>query len=126
MACIARLLPALGLYVTRHLAALLPLLLEWSHAYDDDSAALALLLLQAVVQHAWPRMSVHAAVLRRTAGAVLTQAAVRGCIGQQQGSGADSGAADCLAEQRGLGQDSSGGSRRVAAAQGLLAVLDGL
>jgi hypothetical protein len=65
MGCLGRLLPCIGLYVLRHTAALLPLLLEWSHAYDEASAVTAVRLLECVVQQAWPRMGVHAGMIWR-------------------------------------------------------------
>lgn len=41
----------------------MPLLLEWTHAFDGDTAVVAVQLLSRKVQYAWPRMEVHAAVL---------------------------------------------------------------
>jgi hypothetical protein len=65
MGCLGRLLPCIGLYVLRHTAALMPLLLEWSHAYDEASAVAAVRLLGCAVQHAWPRIGVHAGMIWR-------------------------------------------------------------
>lgn len=73
MACMGRLLPRLGLYVVRHLAALMPLLLEWVHAYDEQSSVVALQLLALLVRCAWPRMGVHAGVVRRHVEQVIQQ-----------------------------------------------------
>lgn len=63
MGCVARLVPVVELYTVRHFAQLLPLLLEWTHGYDEASVVAALQVLACVVQHAWPRMGVHAGVL---------------------------------------------------------------
>jgi hypothetical protein len=84
MACVARLLPQLGLYVVRHLAALMPLLLEWTHAYDEQSSVVALQLLALLVKYAWPRMGVHAGVIRKHVGEVLAQEQVEEGPRQQQ------------------------------------------
>lgn len=73
MACLARLVPVLGLYTVRHFAALMPLLTEWVHAYDMDSSVVALQLLGLVVVCAWPRMGVHAKVLLQHVEAVMKQ-----------------------------------------------------
>jgi hypothetical protein len=63
MGCLARLLPCISLYVLRHTAALMPLLFEWSHAYDEASVLAAVRLLGSVVRHAWPRVGVHVALI---------------------------------------------------------------
>jgi hypothetical protein len=38
MSCLAMLLPQLGLYSVRHFSRLMPLLLEWTHAFDIGAA----------------------------------------------------------------------------------------
>jgi len=38
MSCLAMLLPRLGLYSVRHFSRLMPLLLEWTHAFDIGAA----------------------------------------------------------------------------------------
>lgn len=117
MACVARLVPRLGLYVVRHLAALMPLLLEWTHAYDERSSVVALQLLMLLVQHAWPRMGVHAEVLRKYVAELLRQERVeqggrQGGLSQQQQQ----------QRQQGDGLQGSGivSSRRYMAGQQLL------
>lgn len=127
MACVARLVPRLGLYVVRHLAALMPLLLEWVHAYDEESSVVALQMLCLLVQQAWPRMGVHAGVIRQHVEQVVRQEQVeqgtRAAAGQQHGKklqevgqsgrfGASTTAAVC--------------SRRTEAGQQLLRVLSSL
>jgi hypothetical protein len=84
LACVARLVPQIGLYTVRHLAALMPLLLEWVHAYDEPSSVVALQLLSLLVKFAWPRMGVHAGVIRKHVGEVLGQEAVEQGPRQQQ------------------------------------------
>lgn len=109
MACVARLVPQLGLYVVRHLAALMPLLLEWAHAYDEQSSVVALQLLALLVKYAWPRMGVHAGVIRKHVGEVMGQETVEQGPRQQQ-------------QQQGRGVS----SRRYRAGQQLLQLLDAL
>eukprot|EP00879_Flechtneria_rotunda_P005699 GHRR01006000.1.p1 GENE.GHRR01006000.1~~GHRR01006000.1.p1 ORF type:complete len:233 (+),score=74.52 GHRR01006000.1:144-842(+) len=63
LACVALLIPRLGLYILRYFAQLMPLLLEWAHAYDEKTVVVALWVLATVVQHAWPRIEAHAGVI---------------------------------------------------------------
>lgn len=120
MCCLARLVPRLGLYTVRHLAALMPLLLEWVHAYDKDSSVVALQLLGLLVQYTWPRMSVHVDVVRQHVQQALAQERVeRGHWGvvveeQQQRQQEEQG------DEAGAAVD----SRRYAAGAELLALLD--
>lgn len=63
LACLAKLLPCIGLYIVRYFAQLMPLLLEWTHAYDEGTVIVALQVLASVLRHAWPRMAAHADVI---------------------------------------------------------------
>jgi hypothetical protein len=99
MACLARLLPCVGLYVLRHMASLMPLLLEWSHAYDEASVLAAVQLLGCVVRHSWPRVGVHAALMWRHLVEVVRAAEERRWleVGRQEGD--QSNAVNSNAEQ---------------------------
>jgi hypothetical protein len=110
----------------------MPLLLEWVHAYDEGSSVVALQLLGLVVREGWPRMGVHAGVVREHVGEVLRQERVeqgewRRQVSlqqqqQQQGSGEGQ-------QQRTEGEGRGGrgvGSRRFVAARQLLQLLDSL
>lgn len=120
MACMGRLLPRLGLYVVRHLEALMPLLLEWVHAYDEQSSVVALQLLALLVRCAWPRMGVHAGVVRRHVGQVIQQELVE--------QGARTNKSHLVSQElRHEVQGGGGaGTRRVRAGQQLLQLLDTL
>lgn len=63
MACMAKLIPCLGLYIVRYLMQLMPLLLEWTHAYDQGTVVVALQVLGLVVKYAWPRMGSYSHIL---------------------------------------------------------------
>jgi hypothetical protein len=63
LACLAVLLPAVRLYVVKHLGRILPLLLEWLLLGSASSQAAAAEVLREVVRWSWPRMAVHAGVL---------------------------------------------------------------
>lgn len=123
MACVARLVPRLGLYVVRHLAALMPLLLEWVHAYDEESSVVALQLLCLLVQQAWPRMGVHAGVIRQHVEQVVRQEQVeqgtRAAAGQQHGAKQEVGQSGTF----GASPTAAICSRRIEAGQQLLRVL---
>lgn len=114
MACVARLVPRLRLYAVRHLAALMPLLLEWVHAFDAQSSVVALQLLGVLAEYAWPRMG----VIQQHVHEVLAQELV------EQGMRAGSG------EAAGVSKEVEGGavceSTRQQAAQQLLAALRGV
>ena len=120
MACVACLIPRLGLYVVRHLAALMPLLLDWTHAYDERSSVVAMQLLALLVQHAWPRMGVHAGVLRKHVQEVLRQERV------EQGGRQGSSSQQQQQQQDGEVQGVDVCSRRYQAGQQLLQLLDRL
>ena len=130
----ARLLPQLRLYVVRHLAALMPLLLEWVHAYDEGSSVVALQLLGLVVREGWPRMGVHAGVVREHVGEVLRQERVEQgewrrqvSLQQQQQQQQQQGSGEGQQRTEGEGRGGRGvGSRRFVAAQQLLQLLDSL
>jgi hypothetical protein len=125
MACLARLIPRLGLYVVRHFAALMPLLLEWTHAYDADSSVAALQVLEQLVRHAWPRMAVHAGVIQQHANEVLRQEQVEQGDWQQQQQQQQQQASCSVAAPVDVGRMGHV-SARCQAAQQLLQSLDGL
>lgn len=49
----------------RYFSRLMPLLLEWLHAFDHATALAALQTLHVIVKHTWPRVPPHAALLWR-------------------------------------------------------------
>eukprot|EP00775_Hariotina_reticulata_P010038 gene10038-10194_t len=63
MACLAQLLPRLGLYCVRHFSSLMPLLLEWTHAFNIGSAVVAVQVLGSLARFTWPRMPAHADII---------------------------------------------------------------
>ncbi|KAF6251398.1 hypothetical protein COO60DRAFT_621989 [Scenedesmus sp. NREL 46B-D3] len=126
MGCLGRLLPCVGLYVLRHTASLMPLLLEWSHACDKASVLAAVRLLGCLVRHAWPRVGAHAGVIWRHLVEVVRAAEERWWlkVGRQEGGtqgGAeapakDAGGADGRQDgSKGAGVDGFDGSVLVAA-----------
>jgi hypothetical protein len=54
---------AMGLASVRAFARLLPLLLEWVHAPDQDTRLAALAALHAVLSRTWPRLPAHASLI---------------------------------------------------------------
>jgi hypothetical protein len=104
----------------------MPLLLEWTHAYDAESSAVALQVLGQLVLHAWPRMVVHAGVVRQHAEEVLRQERVEQGDWQQQQQQQQQ------EQELGCGATGTGGvgradvSIRCQAAQQLLQLLSGL
>ncbi|PNG99881.1 hypothetical protein TSOC_014329, partial [Tetrabaena socialis] len=65
LAALRHLAPCLGLTLCRHLTRLMPLLLEWLHAWDAASREAALAALAEVVRATWVRAPAHAEVLWR-------------------------------------------------------------
>jgi hypothetical protein len=95
----------------------MPLLLEWVHAYDEQSSVVALQLLALLVRCAWPRMGVHAGVMRRHVEQVMQQETV------EQGARADGSQ---IVSQEQVQGDGAVGTRRYRAGQQLLQLLDSL
>lgn len=97
LACTARLVPRMRLYCVRHLARLMPLLLEWLLAYDAPSRAAALRCAELLLRAAWPRMGAHGALLWRH---LLAAAARRdGGVWRPRGGDEDGGAEQAAAEE---------------------------
>lgn len=63
IACAHRLARTLQLQLLRHFSRLLPLLLEWVHAYDPPTRLAALACLRQVLQVCWPRLAPHAGLV---------------------------------------------------------------
>lgn len=53
----------MGLATVRAFSRLLPLLLEWVHAPDQDTRLAALRALRSVLERAWPRLPAHASLI---------------------------------------------------------------
>lgn len=61
--CMCVWLQAMGLATVRSFARLLPLLLEWAHAPDQDTRLAALQALHTVLARTWPRLPTHAGLI---------------------------------------------------------------
>ncbi len=91
----------MGLTALRYTGRLMPLLLEWLHAYDRRSRVSALRLLGGVVRATWPRVAAHAGTLWGHLLAVMLRASGEQ---EQEGAGGESDRGWRRREEEGEGE----------------------
>ncbi|GFR48243.1 hypothetical protein Agub_g10106 [Astrephomene gubernaculifera] len=79
----ACLLTCLGLTSLRYAGRLMPLLLEWLHAHDEETRVGSLRVLAVVVRVTWPRVEAHAEALWRHLLLVLLRCGEEGEEGEE-------------------------------------------